>query len=635
MWPPRSLADVSEHARRPSERLLTNALVTLRIADCEHNFAMSETVRIGCWAGFWGDSPQAAGEVLAVGDLQYLVADYLAEITMALLARARVKDPSVGFIPDALTSLSAVLGELHEQSIKVVTNAGALNPTALAAALREVADSRGLPFRIASVEGDDLLSSADAILAAGARDMFDRTPVPSELSTLNAYLGAMPIARALDAGADIVITGRCADAAVVLGPLIHEFGWSDSDYDLLSAGSLIGHIVECGPQCTGGNHTDWWAVPGWENIGFPVAECLADGTAIITKPEGSGGLVSVASVGEQILYEIGDPGAYIMPDVVCDWRNVVLDQVGRDRVLVSGARGSSPTSTYKVTATHAAGFRSMATAMFAGLDASGRARHAGESIVARTARLLDQAGLAPLAGASVEVIGAGDTLGTPSQPDTALEAVVKIGLRHETREALEIFSREYASLSLVAQGMTGFFAGRPKVGPVFELFHLLVPKSSVPIEIRLEAERIEVRVNPGDARARVRTDPIAERDVSHVTGDLTVPLRRIAFGRSGDKGNKANIGLIARRPEFLAVIREQVSARRAAAFFDHYLGGDVERWELPGLAAVNLVFDDVLGGRGGNSSLRFDPQGKSFAAMLLSMPVRVPSAWDRDGLLAR
>jgi hypothetical protein len=597
--------------------------------------AMTESVRIGCWAGFWGDSPQAAREVLAVENLQYLVADYLAEITMALLARARAKDPSVGFIPDALATLTEVMSQLHERSIKVVTNAGALNPAAFADALQEAANTQGLPLRVASVEGDDLLSLADTIMASQPRDMFDGTRVPADVSTLNAYLGAMPIARALAAGADIVVTGRCADAAVVLGPLIHEFGWTDSDYDLLAAGSLLGHIVECGPQCTGGNHTDWWAVPGWENIGFPVAECSADGTAIITKPEGSGGLVSVASVGEQILYEIGDPGAYVMPDVVCDWRDVTLEQVGPDRVRVSGARGSAPTSTYKVTATHAAGFRTIVTAMFSGLDAAGRARHAGESIVARTARLLEQAGMAPLTDSSVEVIGAGDTFGTSSRADTALEAVVKIGLRHERREALEIFSREYASLSLVAQGMTGFFSGRPKVGPVFEVFHLLVEKSMVPIGVRLGEERVEVPVRRGDRDAQVGTKPMEEHDVPHAIGGLTVPLRRIAFGRSGDKGNKANIGLIARRPEFVTVIREQVSAERVAAFFHHYLDGDVERWDLTGLGAINILLDDVLGGRGGNSSLRFDPQGKSYAAMLLSMPVSVPASWDRDGLLAR
>lgn len=597
---------------------------------------MKTSVRIGCWAGFWGDTPQAARQMLGVGELDYLVADYLAEITMALLARARSRDPSFGYIPDAVSSLTDVLGELAARSIRVVTNAGALNPVACARALQEKVDELELPLRVAAVHGDDLLPRAEALRAAGVRDMFVGDELPPQPSSVNAYLGARGIATALDSGADVVITGRCVDAAVVLGPLMHEFGWSNEDYDLLAAGSLIGHIVECGPQCTGGNHTDWSAVPGWENMGFPVAECQADGTAVITKPDGTGGMVTPGTVAEQVLYEIGDPSAYVMPDVVCDWRDVRLEQAGPDRVRVSGARGSAPTTTYKVTATNPNGYRTITTAMFAGLDAAGRARRAGEAMVARTQSLLAAAGSPPLRESSVEVIGAGDTLGSPTRPDTALEAVVKVGLRHDDREALEIFSREWASLSLIAQGMTGFFGGRPKVAPVFEVFHLLVEKASVPVSIHIGDEVLKVAIAPGDPEAEPGMPPIDEVSTPHPAsaGELTVPLRRVALGRSGDKGNSANIGLIARRPEFLELIREQVSAAQVKRFFAHYGPSSVRRWELPGFCAINIVIEDVLGGRGGNSTLRFDPQGKSYAAMLLSMPVRVPAAWDRQGLLA-
>lgn len=596
---------------------------------------MDRTVRVGCWAGFWGDTPQAARQVLDAPDLDYLVADHLAEITMALLARARAKDPAVGYIPDAVDTLISLLPELEERSIKVVTNAGALNPVECARVLQTAVQDRGLSLRVAGIEGDDLLGQAAKVMARAPTDMFTGAPVPRKVSSLNAYLGARPIAQALGAGADIVVTGRCADAAVVLGPLMHEFGWSDADYDLLAAGSLIGHIVECGPQCTGGNHTDWSLVPGWDNMGFPIAECGADGAAVITKPDGTGGLVSVGTVGEQILYEIGDPSAYVMPDVVCDWRAVKLEQVGTDRVQVSGARGSAPTTTYKVTATHANGFRSITTSMFSGLEAAGRARRAGEAIIVRTERLLPLNGYAGLAESSVEVIGAGDTFGQECRSDSAKEAVLKIGVRHGERAALDLFAREYASLSLVAQGMTGFFGGRPRVAPVFEIFHLLVNKAEVPVTVHLAGERMAVAVALGSAETHPGTAPITEDDGSQAAGELTVPLRRIAFGRSGDKGNKANIGLMARSPEFLPVIRSQVTAARVASFFQHYLSGTVERWELPGIQAINIVLDDVLGGRGGNSTLRYDPQGKSYAAMLLGLPVTIPIDWDRNGLLAR
>jgi len=595
---------------------------------------MPESVRLGCWAAFWGDTSTAVDQILDHGEVDYLVSDYLSEITMALLARARAKDPEAGYVPDALRVLEPRLAEIHERGIKVVTNAGALNPAACARAFREAAAAAGVPLRVAAVEGDDLLGQLDSILAASATDMFTGEPLPAEPMTMNAYLGARPIAAALAAGADVVVTGRSVDSSVVLGPLLHEFGWSDTDYDLLSAGTLAGHIVECGPQCTGGNFTDWETVPGWEDMGFPIAECFADGSAIISKPEGSGGLVTPATISEQILYEIGDPGAYVMPDVVCDWRDVTLEQVGPDRVRASGARGSEPPATYKVTATHSDGYRVMTTAMFAGIDAAGKARRAGEALVARAERLIAKAGYGPITERSIEVIGAGDTHGPDHRDDAATEAVVKVGVRHPEKAALEIFALEYAPMALVAQGMTGFFAGRPRVAPSIGVYHLLIDKSSVAVTVRIDDDVQAVDIAPGNAGLTVGTPALQDGDARAAGGDFTVPLRRLAYARSGDKGNNANIGVIARRPEFADAIREQVTAARVAAFFQQYIDGAVTRWELPGLSALNFVLDGALGGRGGTSTLRYDPQGKSFGAMLLEIPISVPSAWDRDGLLA-
>jgi hypothetical protein len=599
---------------------------------------MAETVRIGCWAAFWGDTRTAARQILNGAEVDYLVSDYLSEITMALLARARSKDPTTGYVQDAVDVLAPLLGEIEERGIRVVTNAGALNPSACARAFADAAAAAGVELKVAAVEGDDLTPRLGEVLGSATTDMFTGEPVPERLMTLNAYLGARPIAAALDDGADIVVTGRCVDSAVVLGPLLHEFGWQDTDYDLLSAGSLAGHIVECGPQCTGGNFTDWMSVPGWEDMGFPIIECRADGTATVTKPEGTGGLVSPGTVSEQILYEIGDPGAYVMPDVVCDWRNVRLEQEGPDRVHISGARGSAPPPTYKTTATYADGYRVMTTAMFAGVDAAGKARRAGHALIARVERLLEDAGQPPLLESSVEVIGAGDTFGDEHRHDAATEAVVKIGARHADRKALEIFSTEYAPMALVAQGMTGFFAGRPRVAPSIAVFHVLVDKDTVPVQIRIGEDDVRTVDVAADYAQEVRpTAPLGdvggEGDGAGATG-FTVPLHRIAYGRSGDKGNQANIGLIARRPEFASIIHEQVSAERVARFFEHYLEGSVQRWDLPGLSAVNYLLDGVLGGRGGTSTLRYDPQAKSFAAMLLELPVVVPAEWDANGLLA-
>jgi hypothetical protein len=582
-------------------------------------------VRIGCWAGFWGDSPAAAEQLVRGAEIDYLVADHLAEITMALLARARAKDPSAGYIPDVVVALGPLLGEIHARGIRVVTNAGGLNPAACAAALRHAAEEAGVPLRVAHVEGDDLGGRVAELRETGAADMFTGEPVPEGVLTMNAYLGARPIADALGRGADIVVTGRCADSAVVLGPLVHEFGWGDDDHDLLSAGTLVGHIVECGPQSLGGLFTDWQDVPGWEDMGYPVAECLADGTAVITKPSGTGGIVTPATVAEQILYEIGDPGAYVMPDVVCDWRDVRLEQDGPDRVRVSGARGAAPTPTYKATTTCLDGFRVTATAVFAGGDATGRARRAGEAIVARAGRMITAAGHAPFTETSIEVLGAGDLAAPAAAPTSAREALVKIAVRHPDRDALQVVGREMMSLALVAQGMTGVTGGRPKPAPVIRLVHVLVDKATVPVTVTIDGEAHDVAVAPG-AAAPPPAAPLAEGVPGAPDTDaVTVPLRRIAWARSGDKGNDANIGVIARRPELLPVIREQVTAARVAALFGPWLQGDVRRWELPGLHAINVLLGDVLGGRGGTSSLRLDPQGKSYGATLLDLEVQVPA----------
>ncbi len=582
---------------------------------------MKDKITLGSWAGMWGDSPAIPRQLLDGADLDYLVGDHLAEITMALLARARAEDPAKGFIPDIVRVLSPLLGELHERGVKVVTNGGGLNPAAAADALRAAATEAGVPLRVAHVEGDDLAGRADDLRAAGAQDMFTGEALPDGVVTMNAYLGARPIADALARGADIVVTGRCADSAVILGPLMHEFGWADTDYDLLSAGSLVGHLVECGPQSLGGLFTDWEDVPGWDNMGYPVVDCFPDGTATITKPAGTGGLVTPATVGEQLLYEIGDPGAYILPDVVCDWRDVTLTQDAPDVVRIEGAKGLPPTDTYKATTTVLDGFRLLFAFLVYGGDATGRARRAAEAMLARAARVGAEQGAGPFTETSIEVVGSGDLTGTARSSD---EAVVKLGVKSADPNALKILGREMASFGLVVQGMTGIAGGRPKPQPVLRLVHLLVPKADVPVRVLVDGERADVAVVPGAGPA-AGTPPLPEPAAAPATsaGTVRVALRQIAWARSGDKGNDANIGLIARRPEFAAALREQVTAARVAELF--HPAGEVRRWELPGLHAMNILLSDVLGGKGGTSSLRYDPQGKSYGATLLDLEVDVPA----------
>jgi len=327
-----------------------------------------KSVRIGGASGAWGDSPGAFGQLLGAG-VDYLMMDYLAEVTMSLLARARLKDPNAGYPPDFIAYLKPVLTDIARQGVKVATNAGGVNPVGCKRALESVIAELDLTLSVAMVEGDDVMPLTDGLRAGNLREAVSGEPLPARLLTANAYLGALPIKAAFDDGADIVITGRCADSALALGILMHEFNWAADDYGHLGAGSLVGHILECGPQATGGNFTDWDQVLGWHNIGYPIAECRSDGSFEISKPGGTGGLIVPGVIAEQILYEIGDPAAYLLPDVTADFSNVRLTQVGPDKVRVENTRGRPPTSHYKVSATYQDGYRAVATVSMVGPNA--------------------------------------------------------------------------------------------------------------------------------------------------------------------------------------------------------------------------------------------------------------------------
>ena len=374
---------------------------------------MSRTVRIGGASGAWGDSPGAIPQLLAAG-VDYLVMDFLAEVTMSLLARAHLKDPAFGFPPDFVGYLKRALPQMARTGVKVVSNAGGVNPAGCKAAMEAVIAKSGLSLKVAAIEGDDVLPIAKDLGVPG---------MPGDLLTANAYLGALPIAAGLAAGADIVITGRCADSALALGILMHEFGWAADDYDRLGAGSLTGHILECGPQATGGNFTDWEEVPGWENIGYPIASCSADGSFLVGKPEGSGGMITPAVIAEQTLYEIGDPAAYLLPDVVADFSHVQLRQVGPDLVQVSGARGRPPTGTYKVSATYQDGWRGVLTVSIVGVNAARKAERTAGAMIARATANFAARGLPPFSATWVEALGAEASYGTRSATRASRAAI--------------------------------------------------------------------------------------------------------------------------------------------------------------------------------------------------------------------
>jgi hypothetical protein len=601
------------------------------------------SLRIGCGCGFWGDSAAGPAQLVRAGRLDFLVLDYLSEITLSLLARARRKRPELGYTGDFISEVMRPLAaEIAARRIRVIANAGGVNPASCRDALEALLRELGVPLRVAVVLGDDVTALLPELRAAGARDLESAAPLPEGVASANAYLGAFPIAAALDRGADVVITGRCVDSALALGPLIHAFGWGAAELDRLSMGSLAGHIIECGPQATGGISTDWRAVaPGWDDMGYPIVECARDGSFVVSKPEGTGGRVTAATVAEQITYEVHDPARYILPDVVCDWSAIRLEDLGSDRVRVRGARGLAPTADYKASLTYADGYRCTATLLIVGPEAAERGQQVANAILRRTRRLFAARGWPDYREVSVEVLGAEAMYGTHARTAHTREVVLKIAVAHSAEAPLELFAREiFPAATSMAQGITGFAGGRPAVQPIVRLASCLIPKARVPAHIEF-ADASGARVLQPVALAAPSPRPVsaptaAPRAPAAAPEGPTVevPLLRLAYARSGDKGDTANVGVLARRPEFLPVLDAALSAQVVRSYLGHLVAGEVQRHEWPGLGGWNFVLHQALGG-GGVASLRYDPQGKGHAQLLLDLPIRVPAAWlAAGGLLA-
>lgn len=442
-------------------------------------------VRIGNGCGFWGDNLDAPVRLAEAGRLDYLTLEYLAELTMSILARLKQRDPAAGFATDFIDVLGRLAPSLKSQpKLKVVTNAGGMNPHACAAAARDVLVNHGLAGRrVGVVSGDDLMPRLDELIAGGhALNHLDTgepiTTIRDRLVSANAYLGAEPIAHALKLGADIVVTGRVADASLTVGPAAHELGWAfgPTDADRLAAGTVAGHLIECGAQATGGLWVNADESTHLETVGYPIAEVAEDGTFTLTKPVGTGGAVNVETVAEQLLYEVADPARYYTPDVVADFTSVTLREAGPDTVVVTGSTGRPATDTYKVSAAYRDGYAAAGTLTILGPDAAAKAGASGRIILDR----LRQAGY-EYEHFLVEVLGAGGVVHgvlTPDRPP--VEVVLRVAVRDSRKAAVERFTKEFAPLVTAGfPGTTGYTTGRPPVREVFAYWPALIAKAAV------------------------------------------------------------------------------------------------------------------------------------------------------------
>ena len=586
-----------------------------------------DRIRIANAGGYWGDDLSQFKRQVERGPVDYVTLDFLAEITMSIMQKQRARDPEAGYARDFITQVELTLDLLLQKSVKVVTNAGGVNPAACRKAILAAAAKRGRAIHVAAVAGDDLLSRLDELAAAGAaldnmEDGRKLAPVRERVSSANAYFGAWPVVEALKSGAQIVVTGRCTDTGITLAPMIHAFGWKPDDWDRLAAGIVAGHIVECGAQSTGGNFTDWHDVPRFAEIGYPVLEVHADGSFVVTKHEGTGGAVTVRTVKEQLVYEMGDPRSYITPDVVADFASAKLEQAGRDRVRVWGVRGRPAPSSLKVSAAYADGWKANGTLIISGPEALAKSNAFAELFWERLGLEFEDT--------LTEHVGASACWGPLAPPADPNEVLLRLSVRDPDRAKIEAFSKMVPAVILSGPPGVAVTGGRPQAQEVVAYWPALVPRDLVrPTLITAAGERqldwptpLVAAAAPAKLDVPRWPEPAATKGHDEV---ITVPLSELAHARSGDKGDTANIGVVARAPEIYPWLVATLSAKRVKQHFAGICHGEVERHEVPNLWALNFLLGESLGG-GGTVSLRLDAQGKTLSHALLAMPVRASRA---------
>jgi hypothetical protein len=575
------------------------------------------------------------------GRLDFMMFDELAEVNVANLAGGAARNTgiaadAVGYVKSFVEhQVAPYLPEILGRGVRLLANAGGVNPRACAEALAERAQAVGLNPKIAWIDGDNLIGRVDEIVGAASAELTSGVSLKQVLAeadrplTMLAYIGALPYARALDEGADIVIAGRAADSAAALGALIHSFGWSPADFDKMAAGSLVGHLIECSLQVTGGVSTDWRDTPDWSSPGYPIAECSADGSAVITLAEGSGGRVSAGAVAEQLLYEVGDPQAYILPDVICDFSDVRIEQEAPNRVRVSGAKGRAPTTTYKAQTTVERGWRASVLAPIIANEAVAKAERVASSLFDLVRRLMREANLAEPDALESQLLGVGDALGAQADPAAraaAREVVLRLICDHPDRAGAELFLREQAIINIGMAAGTAMPLGHA-FHPIVRLRSFLVEKAAVPVAVMIDGRAIPVEIPAGQPFDLSDIARPAEPTLPETSDrDVAVPLIALARGRSGDKGDLGLVSVIAREPPFLPYIGRALTREAVAQFLAHQFpkgsAAKVDRYFSPGPGAFNYVLHQALGG-GQIESRRLDPMGKSLAQQLLTFPVPV------------
>jgi hypothetical protein len=605
-----------------------------KIKDKFNKKNMKEIVRIGNAGGFWGDDLHALRRQLEGGSLDYISSDYLAEITMSILRKQQLKNPDLGYVTDFIEQIVDVADLLVKKNVTMIANAGGINP--LACARRVIKELKGkTKLRIAVIEGDNIIEMMDEFYPAKAdfKNMENDEKfelIKDRIQSANAYLGIPPIVKALESGANLVIAGRVTDTSITMAPLVYEFGWKSNDWDKLASALVAGHIIECGAQATGGNFTDWHKVKRWDNFGYPIVEVYPDATFFVTKHKNTGGLVSVETVKEQLVYEMGDPAYYISPDVIADFLSIQLEDAGENRVRVFGIQGSPSTHFLKVSMAFEDGYKASSSIILSGPNAIDKARVYKNLFWKRLGIQFEKS--------NTEYVGY-DSCHKNLAPDVEPnEVLLQFSVFDYDPEKVSEFSKSIAPLILSGPPGVAVTGGRPKLHNVMTYWPTLVRKELVPSTVHVLDENGDIastfEISSVTGYEEVMNIQRSNKQVSKAdpTGTIIVigdeeteriKLRELCLARSGDKGDTANIGLVARSKTIYLFLRQYLTADIVKSMFAEACEGRVIRYELDNLLALNFLLEKSLDG-GGTKSLQIDAQGKTYAQALLNHKISVP-----------
>lgn len=595
------------------------------------DFNVKKKIRIGNAGGYWGDDLDALRRQLTQGKLDYVTMDFLAEITMSILKKQQLRNPEMGYAGDFLTQLKTCLPLIVEKKVKVINNAGGINPIGLGRQILTLASSMGLDIKVGVVYGDDISGQLYELTAAGEKFTNMETGegfggIRNRITSANVYLGAEPVVAALDAGCQIIVTGRVTDTGLTLAPMIHEFGWAMDDWDKMAAGIVAGHIIECGAQGSGGNITDWQQVPSFDNMGYPIIEMQNTGTFKVTKHKRTGGQVSEKSVKEQLVYEMGDPAQYISPDGVAFFDTIQVKETGPDEVEVSGVRGGPAPEMFKVSMAYEDGWKAEGEVLISGPGVKAKAECVADVFWKKVGHKFFKT--------STSMVGMNSIWPAQLTAGEPNEIFLRFGVQDADKNKINDFSKALPALILAGpSGMAVSTRGRPRPQQVVAYWPALMRRDGVSAKVlTLDSEGNEAfQEIHFDVRGEVG-EPVKSDEPRHVhkvkkpTGALKeVKLRQLCFARSGDKGDMCNVGVLARSPQVYAWIRQNLTAAKVKKFFRGQVLGKVTRYELDNLEGLNFLLDGALGG-GGTTSLLVDPQGKTMSQALLEMKVKVPSS---------